>query len=230
MVGQSVFSRSSCWRRSSCLSLFIVCLVLLQLCRSRFGILSLRMPSVSLTHSVLVSTAFSRVRRESAVGYLSMILFAIFIFLPAIIFSIFCQPASICRISFATPIGAHMKLLSVLLLTMFALFMTFCSFRPEVISSPYRYTASMQTCAALSLCIAFISGIWLKILERLYMAIFAFSSLALGWAVWSFLCIWYPRYLMFVCDCTSAPASLMWSFLFDPFTRYSVFCGFIWSL
>ena len=116
------------------------------------------MLSVSLTHSVLISVAFSRVRRARAVGSLFIILFAIFTFLPAMIVSIFCHPASIWSISFATPIGAHFTFLSALLRTMFALLIIFCSLRPDVISNPYRYTASTQACAALILCIAFMSG------------------------------------------------------------------------
>ena len=71
-------------------------------------------------------------------GFLLMTLFASFTFLADTSVSILHHPASICSISFATPIGACIIVRSALLLTTSAFLMIFSSYFPEVTSSPYR--------------------------------------------------------------------------------------------
>ena len=117
-------------------------------------ILSFMTFSTSFVHSVLWFAAFTRILRAFDVYSLFITLFTIFTFLAAISVSILHHPASICRISLAVPIGACMIVLSAYLLTTFALAIIFSSLAPEVISRPYKYTASIHACAVRSLCLA----------------------------------------------------------------------------
>ena len=123
-------------------------------CLFAFVILSFMSFSTSVVHSVFWFAAFTRILRAFDVYSLFITLFTIFTFLAAISVSILHHLASICRISVAVPIGACMIVLSAYLLTTFALAIIFSSLAPEVISSPYRYNASMHACALRSLCLA----------------------------------------------------------------------------
>ena len=124
--------------RSACFSLLTISFVRPQPCLVRFPIESFMRCSTSVVQSVLISAAFSSILRLMDYGFLLMTLFASFTFLAATRVSILHQPASICSISFATPIGACIIVRRALLLTTSAFLMIFSSCFPEVTSSPYR--------------------------------------------------------------------------------------------